>query len=533
MKKAIFVILFPLLGLGQNVYDLPLFIIDTEGRQIVDEPKVAAKLKVINNGSDKKNSPTDTPNEYDGYIGIEFRGSSSQGFPKKPYGFETWDKNGNDIDASFFDWPAEEDWILYPSYNEKSMIHNVLSMRLANEIGMYASRTKYVEVFVNNNYQGVYVLMEKIKKSDGRVNINKLDVDEESGEDLTGGYIIKVDKATGSNIGAWESGYTNPPTNYNRSYYLYEYPSDITTIQKSYIRNYIRDFEDVMSAESFSDSTEGYHKYIDPQSFVKFILINEVSKNVDGYRISTFMHKDKNGKLKAGPVWDFDIAYGNGNYCDGNLWEGWAYKFNYVCGEDNWLVPFWWEKLLTDPAFQLALKKEYTIQREFGVLKNENINAIIDQYAAEISNAQVRNYQKWQTLGRYVWPQPQPIPSTWEGEVAELKEWLRKRLIWLDANIGKDSSKPLSILSDEDFEFTTYPNPVGQHLNIRLKSANNRQAFIFLYNTIGQEIHRSIGNLNEGSNEISIDLQSIKIEQIAYLKVISGENTFFKKIVKQ
>ncbi|SOE19756.1 Por secretion system C-terminal sorting domain-containing protein [Spirosomataceae bacterium TFI 002] len=526
--KSLIFLFIPFLSFAQQEYSLPLFVIDTEGKTIVDEPKVMAKLKVIDNG---KNKPTDIANEYDGFIGIEFRGSSSQGFPKKPFGFETWDKDGEDMEASFFGWPPEEDWILYPSYNEKSMIHNVLSMRLANEMGMYASRTKYVEVFVNGSYEGVYVLMEKIKKSDGRVDINKLKEDEESGEDLTGGYIIKIDKATGSNIGSWQSSFLNPPSSSNRSYYLYEYPSDITETQKSYIRKYFQDFEIVMSGNTLGDSTSGYHKYIDPESFIKYILINEVSKNVDGYRISTYLHKDKNGKLKAGPVWDYDIAYGNANYCEGDKPQGWAYRFNNVCTQDNWLVPFWWEKLITEPAFRKAFHKEYRLQRDNGILKTENIMALIDENANEIKDAQLRNYTRWKILGQYVWPQPEPIPTTWQGEVNELKEWLTKRLAWLDANITAEDA-PLNIIEIESSQFVTYPNPFVNQLNLKLKAKENAEVNLSLINSRGKEIWSEKRNIFKGQNELSIVPNISVSQQLLILKVSTEGQVLTKRVIR-
>ena len=165
MKRLVLLLLISSQGFSQQASELPLVFIDTQGRTIRDEPKTEALIQIIDNGEGKVNKSGDTP-VFVEKIGIEYRGSSSQMFPKKPYGFETWDDKGEDLDVSLFGWPEESDWILFASYNEKSLIHNVLAMRIAREMGLYASRTKYVELYVNKDYQGVYVLLEKVKRDE-------------------------------------------------------------------------------------------------------------------------------------------------------------------------------------------------------------------------------------------------------------------------------------------------------------------------------------------------------------------------------
>ena len=144
-------------------------------------------------------------------------------FPKKSYGFELKDDQWNDIDFPLLDLPAEEDWILYAPYSDKSLIRNVLTFTLAAQLGNgYVPRCRFVELFLNNNYEGVYVLMEKIKRGNDRVDIAKLKEEDITGEELTGGYIVKIDKSTGSGGDGWSSSYTN--RNNSRTFYQYEYP---------------------------------------------------------------------------------------------------------------------------------------------------------------------------------------------------------------------------------------------------------------------------------------------------------------------
>ena len=279
---------------------LPIFIINTKGQTIVDEPKILAELKVVYNGEGKDNKLTDTQYHYNSFVGIEYRGSSSQMFPKKPFGIELRTEKGENNPLALCGLPKESDWILYASYNEKSLMHNVLSMSLARQIGMNASRTKYVEVVIDNLYQGVYVLMEKIKVDKNRVDIATLKPEDTAGDELTGGYIVKIDKSTGTNYGTFRSNYTN--TNGFANQYFYHLPKTINDTQRNYIRAYIRKFEDAVYGKDYKDELNGYAQYVDLSSFAKMFIINEVSRNIDGYRISSYFYKDKDskgGKLTA------------------------------------------------------------------------------------------------------------------------------------------------------------------------------------------------------------------------------------------
>lgn len=415
---------------------LPQITINTNGGTIVDEPKVNAEMTI---------SKTDVVS-FEGYIGIEFRGASSQGFPKKSYGVETRDANNEDLNVSLLGFPEEEDWILYGPYSDKSLVRNMLIYDLSREMDRYASRTAFVELTINNTYQGVYVFMEKLKRDDERININKLKDDENSGEDLTGGYILKIDKVAGTNLG---DGYndqnsfssTHIPPNASSGQkinFLYEYPDaeDITTEQKAYISSYVSDFENALASDNFKDENLGYANFVDVSSFIDFFLLNELSNNVDGYRLSTFMHKDKNEKLTMGPIWDFNLAFGNADYCSGGETNVWAYKFNERCSGDFWVVPFWWERLLEDPAFVTQLKERWNSLRA-DILSEATILDKIDTYKTDLIKAGAidKNFKTWVVLGNYVWPNNY-VGSTYGEENAYLQEWTKSRLIWLDSAIN-------------------------------------------------------------------------------------------------
>lgn len=505
---------------------LPIVIINTNGKFIVDEPKVLVEFKIIFNGDGKVNTLTDPPTHYNGFAGIELRGSSSQMSPKKPFGIELWNKDGEENPQALLGMPKETDWILFASYNEKSLMHNVFTMSLGRQLNMYASRTKYVELVLNGNYQGVYVLMEKIKRDDNRVAISNLKVEDVSGDQLTGGYILKIDKSTGSNIGSFKSKYPN--TGQNFSTYFYDSPKTINTSQKKYISEYIGKFEDAVASADFKDSEKGYRKFIDVPSFIKIFILNEVSRNIDGYRISSFLYKDrdsKGGKLFAGPPWDYDISYGNADYCQGLRYDLFAYKLDEICPGGFWQVPFFWQKIISDNNFVIELRAEYFKQRKpGGVLDYDRIEKEINAMALELGDAQIRNFQKWPILGVYVWPNPQPISRTFEGEVAELKNYVYNRLVWLDKNLPKEFILTGSEIPIENLAVKAFPNPFVDRITLNIDSIKEIEANVELLDVTGKLLFYEKVYLKEGKNEKEIYLNDFnKYQSVSILKIITKE----------
>jgi len=449
--------------------NLPVIVINTSGADIPDEPKITADMGIIDNGAGFRNSLTDPFNNYNGKIGIEVRGSSSQMFPKKQYGIELRDASGNDVSASLLGMPAEEDWILFAPYNDKSLMRDVLAYKLGRDLGRYAPRTRFCEMVLNGQYMGVFVLMEKIKRDSNRVDIARLNSDEISGDDLTGGYIIKIDKETGSGNGGWSSSFVPPGRSGSQQiYYQYDYPSalNMVTEQKNYIRQYVNSFETVLSGSTFNDPVNGYSKYIDVDSFIDFFIINEVSKNVDGYRLSAYLHKKKDsdgGKLSMGPVWDFNLSFGNADYCTQGNPQGWVTSYNSICPQDYWLIPFWWDKLYSDGAYRNKLAARWNELRS-NQLSTTRILSYIDSVNMVLNaESQQRNFQRWPVLGQYVWPNYYVGP-TFASEVNWLKDWVVTRLDWMDSNM------PRLITGIEnngtDFYMEIFPNPFLDQIKV-------------------------------------------------------------------
>ncbi|MGB0915957.1 MAG: CotH kinase family protein [Flavobacteriales bacterium] len=415
---------------------MPIVMLETDGREILDEPRIIAKMGIVDNGKERYNGNWNKYTDFEGKVSIERRGFTSQNFPKLQYAFETIGEDSLPENVELLGFPMENDWILHAPYSDKSLIRNVLIYNWWEELGHYASRTKFCELLLNGEYRGVYILMEQIKWDKGRVDITKIDLDDNAGDSLTGGYIIKIDKPIGGD-GEYDwttsiDTFQNVKTNVS---FQYDYPNDdeITDTQADYIQSYIRDLETELAGETFSEE-EGFREYLDVNSFIDFFIIQELAHNVDGYRSSTYLHKKRDsegGKLFAGPVWDFNLALGNTTGCDGEKTEGWA--LDHPC--DPTVIPFWWKRMNQDSVYKSQLVNRWFELRK-DVLSNEDLLKDIDGQVAELGHSVGRNFTRWPILGTKVWPN-YFVGETHQQEIEYLKNWLLKRVTWIDQNIEK------------------------------------------------------------------------------------------------
>lgn len=471
--------------------NLPIVVINTFGVPIPDEPKIDGIMGIINNGNGQMNQINDPFNEYDGPIGIEIRGQSSQMFPKKSYSFETRDASGDDFDVSLLGMPAESDWVLYAPYSDKSMLRNVLTFEMGHLMGEYCTRTVFCEVVVNGDYKGVYVLMEKIKKNTNRVNIATLKPNETSGSDLTGGYILRVDKIDPGftfGIDGWKSIPNPPYPNAMPIIFQYYYPKvdNIVEPQRIYIKDFITEAENTLISPGFADPDNGYQKYFDVASFIDFMLLNEITKEVDKYRYSNYMYKQKDtdgGKLFAGPAWDFNLGYGNVDFWPPGLEiTGWLYE---MVTPDEWSIMFWWKRLMEDPYFHGLAKTRWQQLRQ-NKLSYNNVNSIVNAIVSHISDAKDRNYERWPILGTYVWPNFHWLNNTYQDEVIYFKDYLFNRMSWMDYNFDAEIIHPTA-------KITAQANQVTLKLN----------SDYFATHLIGKE-HFQLNNV-----PLSINIQSV------------------------
>ena len=474
-------------------YTLPLLIIRTNYIEIPQEPKVTATLKVINNPSGI-NKPTDPATGYNGQIGIELRGSSSQLFPKKPYGFETRNTDGSNNNVALLGLPKENDWVLHGPFSDKTLMRNALAYHFANQLMDYAPRTVFCEVILQNQYQGVYILTEKIKRDNDRVDINRLTPEDNSGDALTGGFILKIDKSDGGGSDGFPSKISALPGQFKEIGIQYHYPKpfEITSVQKNYIQNYFHKFESTLNGEDWLDPMEGYKKYVDINTFVDYQIINELSKNVDGYRISTIFHKDRDsidGRFKMGPVWDYNLGFGNADYCTQGNPEGWVTSFNTICPNDFWVIPFWWKKMGQDLDYQNALKDRWTDLRA-NEFSDERVLWTVDSMRQIIGSAADRNFSLYPILGEYIWPN-YFVGDTYEAEIDHLKDWLLQRMEWMDGAMENLGAPPFD--PNAEFSLEVYPNPTASEFLIEYYAYSFERFRIYIFNNLGQ-IKKFINN---------------------------------------
>jgi hypothetical protein len=523
--------------------NLPIVIINTNGQIIPNDNKITADMGIIYNGEGLRNNLNDPCNNYSGKIGIEVRGSSSQQFPKKQYAVETRDLSGNDLAVSLMGFPEESDWILFAPYNDKSLMRDVLAYKIAASMGRYASRSKFCEVVLNGEYVGVYVLLEKVKRDANRVNIKKLEPSDISGDALTGGYIIKIDKTDGENNDGWYSPYLPIPQSQYLVFYQYHYPKpdEIVQQQKDYIQNKIFQYESMMSLSSnISDSATGYPKFLDTDSFVDFVIINEVAKNVDGYRLSTYLHKDKdsrNPKIFAGPVWDFNLGFGNADYYDGWLTTGWQLQFltdyqNMPSGEP-FLTPTWWRKLFDDTDFKNKVYARWQTVKS-NLINTQKIYGYIDSLTTLLDESKTRNFEKWPVLGVWVWPNYY-VGQTYQQEISYLKNWIAFRLNWMDNNmIGEPTDveeNQSEIPSDFRLE-QNYPNPFNPSTRIQYAIDSRQFVKLTIFNSLGEEVETLVNEYQEaGIHSTLFIVNSTLPSGVYFYRMQAGDFIMSRKMI--
>ncbi len=447
-KRACLLVIF-FLFLGQISFsqqtilsdsNLPIMLVTTDidpqtnlPTEIPDEPKVLATMQLIYRPDGTRNYLTDSTNEsylnYDGRIGIELRGSSSQALDKKPYGFTTLleddDSNNN---VSLLGMPLENDWVLNSLAYDPSMIRDYLSYTLASNMGNYAPRVAYIEVVVNGDYKGVYFLTEKVKRDSDRVNLKKIADDENSFPELTGGYIVKADKTTGGDEIAWTMpNYGGWDTNF-----LHHYPKteDITNEQDNYIENVFYDLA-AQTNPANTSIVDGYPSMIDIPSFVDYMLMAEFASNPDSYQFSTYFHKDRGGKLRAGPIWDYNLSFGNDLFVfgfDRSFFDVWQFDF------ENRGAKFW-RDLYQDETFNCYLAKRWFELIEANQTFNYlTISNLIDSYVALLSESQERELQRWPPQEDW------PTVADQAQNILEMKDWIQERINWMSTNIGSSAN---------------------------------------------------------------------------------------------
>ena len=324
---------------------------------------------------------------------------------KCPYQVKFGDK------TSILGMPEDKKWVLLAEKSDKSMIRNKIARYMSELSDLeYTPNAEYVELFINEDYQGTYLIGQKVEESSNRVDI---------GDD---GYLIEIDTDANNRIDSddiifkptiWSSIHTDGVFN------IKDPDIDYGSDEFHLIENYINEFESVLYSNNFNSPGSGYESYIDVDSLIDWFLINEIAKTVDARWYSSIYFSYIPGeKIKMGPIWDFDLSYGNLNYSDAQ------YTSEFYIKQNNWI-----DKLYQDEVFVEKVKIRYSYYHS----KLDDIKNKIDEFAKYIDKSQKANFERWDILGVYVWPNP-VYDLTYEEEVERLKNWIEERMNWLNSN---------------------------------------------------------------------------------------------------
>ncbi|MEV0132085.1 CotH kinase family protein [Dactylosporangium sp. NPDC050688] len=365
--------------------------------------------------------------------GFHLHGQSTATLPKTPYRLELRDNAGDDVDLPLLGMPADSDWVMRGPYTDKTLIHDAFMFSLARDMGRAAPRFAFAEVYVNldaqpvsaDDYQGVYLFIETIKNSKNRLDLKQLDPEDVTLPKIQGGYIFKFEW-----LAAEEP--TLPCTGQSCWSFLEVVdPDPLQPAQKTWLTQHIQQFNDVLHSGQFADPVTGYPAYIDVGSFVDQLILNELSREMDAYLRSAYFHKDRTGKITAGPVWDYDLTFGVGGYFNNQQTSGWQYQQTRQPVANDWF-----NRLMLDPAFVNQVKTRWQ-QLRGGVLSTAQLNARIAGLTGPLAAAAARNFQKWPTLtSAQIGPFITPTAATWQGHVDLMRTWLTQRIAWLESPGG-------------------------------------------------------------------------------------------------
>ncbi|MGL5756411.1 MAG: CotH kinase family protein [Paraclostridium sp.] len=366
-------------------YNLPIVVINTKGNVINRDEKVNGEIQIYNK-KDGLNKLSDTP-QLVSRASFNIRGNSTSKYPKKQYSLKLLNKKGNEQEESILGMPKDSEWVLNAPFADKSLMRNYIALNASKNIMGYAPRVKFCEVFLvdDNNlnlnqadYQGVYMMIEKINRGEDRVDITKTlkNMDESS-------FILAKDRQKKDDIEV--KSYGKEISLYNNGLNI-KYPKkDLTPGKYEYIRKYISEFERMLYSDKFNDPAIGYNKYIDVDSFVDFYIINEFFKNTDAGIYSTYMYKDYEEKMKAGPVWDFNQSLGNHT-------EDIGYPFEYEGFFMNQRP--WFDRLMQDKNFANKVVQRYKELRKT-YLSDDYLIGEIDKGKNILGDSVNRNFKKW------------------------------------------------------------------------------------------------------------------------------------------
>jgi hypothetical protein len=416
-------------------HDMPIIIIDDygAGKPVKDTYKDCAIMVIepTNNELSVLQTPTIATRG-----GIHIRGQSSANFEKAPYRIELRDNEDKDAKYKVLGLGADGDWALLSPYPDKSLIRNSLAYTLGEDMGLQAPGWRHCEVYLNtdnqplsaDDYQGVYLLVETPEIAKNRLNIAKLAPEDLTEPNISGGYLMQFNMMAAEAPLIKGNGWNDLE--------LTE-PDDAQPQQLTWITNYIQKTHNAIHSTNPSNPTTGYPAFIDVDSFVNFIITNELAREADSYMRSTRIYKDRDKKLMAGPLWDYDLAYDCYTGFGGtSTIQGW--QFQPMMGMSS--TCDWYYTLMKDASFQSKISARWQELRR-GPLSNANLSARVKSLSSPLTNAAKRNFQKWNILNTsQVGGFGTQTTQTWEQQLTILENFLLKRAAWLDTSGWKPTN---------------------------------------------------------------------------------------------
>ncbi|WP_435819106.1 CotH kinase family protein [Micromonospora ureilytica] len=422
---------------AQNVttaHDLPVVLIDSYGAGRPGREYFDATTMIFEPTGGGTTSLAATPT-LSTRAGFRLRGNSSATFEKTPFRVEFWDNENDDADHPVLGMPADSDWVLRGPFPDKALIREALVYDLGREMGLPAPRYAFAEFYLNTDaapvgagdYMGVYMFMETIKNSKDRLDLKQLDEDDVTLPKIQGGYIWKFEwmaaeeptlPCTGPAATCW-------------NYLEVADPSPLQPQQRDWLRGHLQEFNDVLHSSNFADPNTGYRKYIDVDSFIDLMIVNELSREMDAYVRSSHFYKDRDSKIFAGPLWDFDLSFGVGGFFANDQVSGWQHQQTRQPSANDWFA-----QLLRDPAFVNQARSRWQTLRR-GLLSDAALQTRINTLATPLTNAAQRNFQRWPNLtSPTVSFFRTPTSPTWQGQVQVMRDWMLRRAAWLDSTAG-------------------------------------------------------------------------------------------------
>ena len=375
---------------------LPIIYVNTNGVAIDSKEDYVEGVASIIGGENY-------PDLVEAEMKIKGRGNSTwwQGgvWGKKPYQIKFDDK------TEVLNIPKDKKWVLLAELSDKSLIRNKISREMGDISRFdYVPKAEYVELFINDQHAGTYLIGQKVEESKNRVNVGDK------------GYLIEIDQTNRideDDVYFTTDGWSKFPSNL---FNIKEPSLELNSSEYNLIKNHIIDFEEALFGDNFTDADLGYRAFIDLDSFIDWYLINEICKNQDAATYSSIYFNYIPGeKIKMGPLWDFDLAYGNVDYSNATYPEGFHIKSN----------P-WYKRMFEDPYFNSLVKDRFLYyETNLDMLLNK-----IDLIEKYLEKSQQKNFEIWPILGQYVWPNP-VYYDTHHEEVEHLKDWIEQRMTWL------------------------------------------------------------------------------------------------------